>query len=275
MNGAKLQPAVWLSYAVLLMGVLIVAFPFIWMVATAFKPAQEVYSLRLVPQNADFGHLAELLTRTPFGQWMGNSVWTAAVTTLSVLLFDTVAGYILAQFEFRGKQVVFILIMATLMVPTEMLLIPWYILSAKWGWIDTSLGIVFPGLMTAFGVFLMRKFMETVPRELLDAARIDGLGEFGILFRIALPLVKPALATLTILTFLQQWNSFIWPLIVTQTPERLTIPVGLALFSSESNDSGSWALMMTGAAVAVIPLVVIFALFQRQIVRGIAWGGFK
>jgi multiple sugar transport system permease protein len=149
------------------------------------------------------------------------------------------------------------------------------LLTVKLGWVDSYAGILFPGLISAFGIFLIKQFMESLPMDLLDAARIDGMDEWNIMLRIAVPIVKPALATLCILSFLGSWNAFIWPLIVTQTPERLTIPVGISYFSSELKDSSSWVLIMTGASLSIIPLIVTFFIFQKQIIRGIALTGLK
>jgi multiple sugar transport system permease protein len=151
--------------------------------------------------------------------------------------------------------------------------IPWYTMSARLGWITTYWGIMFPGLFSAFGVFLMRQFMTGVPDELLDAARIDGLSEFGLFTRIALPLVRPALAALCIFTFLGNWNAFLWPLIVIQTPAMRTLPVGIALFSGEAGSS--WHLIMAASALAVLPVLAVFALLQRQIIEGVVLTGLR
>jgi len=159
------------------------------------------------------------------------------------------------------------------MIPTEMLIIPWYVMSSRLGWIDTYWGIMFPGMITAFGIFLMKQFMETIPDDLLDAARIDGVSEFGIFWRVALPLVKPALASLAILNFIGNWNAFLWPLIVSSKPRMYTLPVGLATFSSEN--LMHWELIMTGATVSTIPLIIVFLIFQKQIIRGIMLSGLK
>ncbi|WP_036745304.1 carbohydrate ABC transporter permease [Paenibacillus sp. UNC451MF] len=264
-----------LLYTVLGVGAIGMVFPFVWMVVTSFKLPQDVFSLQLIPKAATISHYAALFERTPFIGWVTNSFIVACITTISVALFDTVAGYILAQFSFHGKQLIFIAILSTMMVPTEMLIIPWYIASVKLEWVDTYIGILFPGLMSAFGIFLMKQFMEQVPQDLLDAARIDGMNEWNIMFRIAVPLVRPALATLCILTFLSSWNAFIWPLIVTQSPEQLTIPVGIAFFSSEQKDISGWAMIMTAATLSVLPLIIVFLIFQKQIIRGIALTGLK
>ncbi|WP_088829997.1 carbohydrate ABC transporter permease [Paenibacillus tyrfis] len=263
------------SYALLTAGTLAMVFPFLWMVATSLKTPQDVFSLSLVSDRATLANYAELFATTPFMHWVYNSFMIAVIMTASVCLFDTVAGYVLAKFTFAGKRFIFIAILSTLMVPTEMLIIPWYLLSAKLGWVDTYVGVLFPGLVSAFGIFLMKQFMESVPSDLLDAARIDGMNEWGIMLRIAVPLVSPALATLAILSFLGSWNAFIWPLIVTQTETHFTIPVGVAFFSSELKDTSGWVLIMTGATVSVLPLILLFVIFQKQIVRGIALTGLK
>ena len=184
-----------------------------------------------------------------------------------------VVGYTLAKLQFRGRNLIFVLILATLMIPTEMLVIPWYIMSSARGWINTYWGIMFPGMISAFGIFLIRQFMTGVPDELLDAGRIDGLSEFGLYWRIALPQVRPAVAALAILTFLGNWNAFLWPLIVIQAPNMRTLPVGIALFSGEAGSS--FHLIMASSALAVVPVLLVFALLQRQIIEGIVLTGLK
>ena len=191
----------------------------------------------------------------------------------SVLMFDTLVGYTLCKMQFRGKQLVFILIMSTLMVPTEMLIIPWYLMSAQLKWLNTYWSIMFPGLITAFGIFMMRQFFEGVPDELLEAARIDGLNELGIYARIALPLVMPAVSALAIFTFLGNWNAFLWPVIIVSNKELVTLPVGLAMFTTENNPE--WERIMTAASLGTVPVLAVFMVFQRQIIEGINLSGMK
>src|SRR6266496_3631583 len=261
-------------YVVLLAVGALMIFPFLWMISTSFKPASDVYTLSLIPTNPTLDNYRTALTRFPFARWFWNSLVVAIGTTTSVAFFDSLAGYTLAKFEFPLKNVIFVAILSTLMVPTEMLIIPWYMMSVDYGWTDSYWGIMFPGIISAFGVFLMRQFMDGIPDELLDAGRIDGVSEFGMFWRIALPLVMPALAALCILTFLGNWNAFLWPLIVTQDPLMRTLPVGLAQFSY--GEAGSrWELIMTGASIATIPVLIVFAIFQRQIIRGITLTGLK
>lgn len=263
------------SYLVLTVGIAVMVFPFLWMISTSMKAPAEVYSLSLIPSSLGLDSYRDIFKNTLFAKWMLNSLIVAIIMTLSVSLFDTIAGYILAKFTFIGKQTIFILFLSTLMVPTEMLIIPWYLVSSRLDGIDSYWGILFPGLMSGFGIFLMKQFMDSLPSELLDAARIDGMGEWRILFQIAVPLSRSALATLCILTFLGSWNSFIWPLIITQSDDMFTIPVGMAFFSSEAKDSSNWIQIMTGATLSVIPLVVLFLIFQKQIIQGIATTGLK
>lgn len=260
-------------YTILLVGGLAMIFPFVWMVVSSLKTAQEITSLALIPEHPTLDNYRRVFGATQFVRWFVNSLLIAGITTASVAFFDSLAGYTLAKFTFPGQQLVFIMILSTLMVPTEMLVIPWYLMSINLHWSNSYWGIMFPGVMSAFGVFLMRQFFENVPNELLDAARIDGVSEFGLFWRIALPLVRPALAALCIFTFLGNWNAFLWPLIVTRTPEMRTLPVGIAFFSSEAGSA--YELIMTAAALATIPVLVIFAIFQRQIIKGVALTGLK
>lgn len=268
------SPVTALIYLGLLLVGILMVYPFLWMFATSFKHPSEIYTLSIVPPNPTFENYRVALTGFPFARWFANSLVVATLTTVSVAFFDSIAGYTLAKLSFPFKNLIFLTILSTLMVPTEMLVIPWFMLSVNLGWADTYWGIMFPGVISAFGVFLMRQFMEGVPDELLDAGRIDGLSEFGLFWRVALPLVRPALAALCIFTFLGNWNAFLWPLIVTQDRLMRTLPVGLALFSY--GEAGArWELIMAGASIATIPVLLLFAVFQRQIIRGIALTGLK
>jgi len=261
------------SYFFLILGGVTMVVPFVWMIATSFKPASEIYMGNFFPQAATFENYREVILKTLFPRCYLNSFICATLSTLSVIFFDSLVGYTLAKYDFPGKNVIFVLILSTLMVPTEMLIIPWYIMSVNFHWADTYWGIIFPGVITATGIFLMRQFMSGVPNELLDAGRIDGVSEFGLYWRVALQLTKPALAALFIFNFLGNWNAYIWPLIVSSAREMLTLPVGLGFFSSEA--SADWHLIMTANTLSVVPLLTVFAIFQRQIIQGIALTGLK
>ncbi|MFB9991439.1 carbohydrate ABC transporter permease [Deinococcus oregonensis] len=266
-----------LVYIALTVGVVITLFPFIWMLLTSLKGVQELFNLNFLPSQPTLDNYRQVLTETRFLQWFGNSLLVAGVTTVSVLFFDSLVGYTLAKFDFPGKNIVFVLILSTLMIPTEMLVIPWFVGVSDLGLTKSVPGayfsIMFPGLISAFGVFLMRQFFDTLPNDLLEAARIDGMHEFGIFWRIAMPLVRPALASLAIFTFLGNWNAFLWPLIVIQQPQFRTLPIGTALFNGEAGTQ--WGLIMAASSLAVIPVLIVFAIFQRQIIEGVVLTGMK
>jgi len=263
------------AYVVLVLLSVIMFFPFVWMLSSSLKDVTQIYQLKLFPERPTLENYRYILfsSSTKFPQWFLNSVIVAVCTTASVLFFDSLVGYTLAKFRFPGKKVIFLLIISTLMIPTEMLVIPWYAMIRALKWVNTYWAIMFPGMISAFGVFLMRQFMSTIPDDLIDAARVDGLGELRIFITVVLPLVAPALAPLAIFNFIGNWNAFLWPLIAASKPKMFTLPVGLANFSGEAGSD--WHYIMTGAAVAMAPLILVFLVFQKQIVKGIAMTGLK
>lgn len=270
-KGADLwQIARWL---LLFGGGILMVLPIVYMLSTSLKWPHEIYDLSIIPEEPTLDNYAYVLEDGRFYTWFFNSLIIATITTVSAVIFDSLVGYVLCKFEFRGRMLVFIAILSTLMIPTEMLVIPWYMMAKTFGWLDSYWGIMFPGVMTAFGTFLMKQFFETVPDDFLEAARIDGLNEFEIWWRVAMPMVTPALAALAIFIFLGNWTAFIWPLIVTNSPELYTLPVGLTTFSVEQ--SVEWELIMTGAALATIPTLIVFLIFQKYIIRGVVMAGLK
>lgn len=277
MTGATLSPRFApvrvIAWLLLLAGGLLMLTPLLFMFSTSLKDSADIYDLRLIPAAPTLDNYRTVLSDGRFLRWFWNSLAIATIVTLSNVFFDSLVGYTLAKFQFRGRYLVFLAILSTLMIPTEMLVIPWYVMAKNFGWLDSYWGIMFPGMMTAFGTFLMKQFFETVPTDFLEAARVDGLNEFTIFWRIALPLVTPALSALAIFTFLSNWTAFIWPLIVTTSKELYTLPVGLASFAVESQIQ--WELIMTGAALATLPTLAIFLLLQRYIVRGVVLAGLK
>ena len=260
-------------WTLLFLGGLLMVMPFVYMLSTSLKQNVEVYQLSLLPRAPTLANYRRLAAASGFPRWFLNSLVIAVLTTLSVLFFDSLVGYTLAKFRFRGRRLVFFAILSTLMIPTEMLVLPWYVMSKNLGWLDTYWGIMFPGMMTGFGTFLMKQFFESVPDELLEAGRVDGLGEFQIWWRIAMPLVGPALSALAIFTFLGNWTAFLWPLISTTKPELYTLPVGLASFSGEFQRE--WEMVMAGASVATLPMLLVFVALQKYIVRGVMLAGIK
>ncbi|KAB2689108.1 carbohydrate ABC transporter permease [Brucella pseudogrignonensis] len=268
-----LKPGRIITWTLLFIGGLIMITPLVFMFSTSLKTAGQVYDLRLVPAEPTLQNYVTILADGRFLRWFMNSMIVAVVVTLSNVFFDSLVGYTLAKFQFRGRYFIFLAILSTLMIPTEMLVIPWYLMSSKLGWLDSYWGIMFPGMMTAFGTFLMKQFFEGVPNDFLEAARVDGLNEFQIWWKIAMPLVTPALSALAIFTFLGNWTAFFWPLIVSTSPELYTLPVGLSSFAVEQ--SIQWEMIMTGAAIATLPTLIVFMLLQRYIVRGVMLAGLK
>jgi ABC-type glycerol-3-phosphate transport system permease component len=252
---------------------IIMIMPIVYMISTSLKWPHEVYNVNLIPDEPTLDNYKYVLEDGRFYLWFINSTIIATLTTMSNLLFDSLVGYTLCKFKFPGRTLIFIAILSTLMIPTEMLVIPWYLMSQQFGWLDSYWGIMFPGLMTGFGTFLMKQFFESVPDDFIEAARIDGLNELQIWWTVAMPLVKPALAALAIFVFLGNWTAFLWPLIVTNSVEMYTIPVGLSGFGDEADVA--WELIMTGAAISTIPTLVVFLIFQRFIIRGVVMAGLK
>ncbi|MCL4250763.1 MAG: carbohydrate ABC transporter permease [Anaerolineae bacterium] len=266
-----------LSYAFLTLVGITMVIPFLWMISTSFKPKTEITRPNFFPVEATGANYTEVILDTELPRWYANSLVVAIMSTVSVAFFDTLSGYVFAKYDFPGKRIIFIIFLSSLMVPTEMLIIPWFIMSSNpitgGTWVDTYWGIAFPGMITATGIFLMRQFMQGVPDELLDAGRIDGVSEFGLFWRIAVPLSLPAIGALCIFNFLGNWNAFIWPLIVTTRSEMMTLPVGIQFFSTEA--ASDWNLIMTGATLSVVPLLIIVIIFQRYIIEGVALTGLK
>lgn len=267
----KLTQAV--IYALLIIGSIVMLFPFVWMLSTSFKLPSEVYDLSIIPKTFTLNNYRTVLMSNMFGRWFLNSLFVAIVSTITTVFFASMVGYAFAKKKFPGQNFFFLMILSSLMVPVEMLIIPWYITAVKYRWTDSYWGIMFPGLITAFGVFLMKQFMEGVPTDMLDAARIDGMNELSIWWYIAMPQVRSAIAALGIFTFLGSWNAFLWPVIIIDSPAMRTLPVGISLFATEN--AANWHLSMTAASIALIPVLIVFAIFQKHIIEGITITGMK
>ncbi|MCA1783063.1 MAG: carbohydrate ABC transporter permease [Dermatophilaceae bacterium] len=266
----------WWLYLLLTVALVAVMAPFVWMVLGSLKPDAELRQVPPTwwPQAASLANYSELFSRLNFGRFFFNSTAVAVVVTTGNLVFCSAVGYALALLDFRGKKALFGLIMGTLMIPGVVTFVPLFVLVANLELVDTLPGLMLPFLVAPFGVFLMRQFMLGLPKELLDAARVDGAGELRIFFRVFLPLSTPALATLGILTFLGSWNNFLWPLVVAQTEDTYTLPVALALYSTGQNAT-QYGLLLAGATIVVLPVLLVFMVFQRRFIQGIATTGLK
>lgn len=274
----RVNPAQTVLLLVLVAMALIWLLPLVWILMTAIKPEPEIIQIpiRWLPSKITLQHITTALTTSRsanVGRAFFNSTFVAVLETVLTLAIDAMAGYALARLKFRGKAVVFSIVIGSLMVPGQITLIPIYLLFQKLGWLSSYQSLVLPGMTRAFGVFLMRQFFLGLPKDLEDAARIDGAGIFTIFWRIALPLVRPALASLGIFTFLRSWNDFTWPLIAISKTNMMTLPVALArLLGAYRVEYG---VVMAAAVASALPLIIVFFLAQRQIIEGIALSGMK
>lgn len=265
-------------YVLLSLGLLIMSAPFLWMAVSSFKTTSELTASPPVwiPTEWTLDNFRELLDKLDLPLYFMNSVIVAVLVTVSNLVFCSMLGYALAKLKFAGRNKIFGLVLGALMVPGNLMLLPLFVLMSKLHLIDSYAGLVLPFAAGAFGVFLMRQFMQSIPDELLEAARMDGAGEWYIFWRIVMPLVKPALATLSIFTFLGSWNNFVWPLIATNDPDKYTLPVALATFATDPNKAGgSNGMLMAGSFLIVLPVLVVFIALQRHFTQGIATAGMK
>lgn len=266
----------WWIYALLIAGILLLVGPFIWMVLGSIKTTGELRQVppTWLPQDPTLANYQELLERLSFGTYFFNSAVVATAVTTGNVVFCSMLGYALAKLRFPGKRILFAVVLGTLMVPGIVTFMPLFVLVANLNLVNTHAGLILPFLVGAFGVFLMRQFIGGIPDELLDAARVDGAGEHYIFWRIIMPLCGPAIATLTILTFLGSWNSFLWPLVVATSESMYTLPVAIALFATGQQETNI-ALLMAGAVVVIVPVLIVFIVLQRYFTQGIAMTGIK
>ncbi len=273
----KDQVSTILAYAFVIIIGLTTLFPFFWMVSSSLKPKSEIIFFRLLPIEPTIENYVGALTRNPFGRWYINTTIVTALMVASTLFFSALAAYSLTKFRYRGRDLLFMLILSTMMVPSEMLIIPWYVGAQKLGIANSYTGIVFPGLISAFGVFVMRQAVMNVPNELIDAARVDGMSEPGIFLRIILPLVSGSLAALAVLTALGAWNDYLWPLIIAQDAEMFTLQVGISYSAlTETAEAGAdWTVVMSATSIASVPMLILLIASQKYLVQGIALSGLK
>ncbi len=277
MTNRKLNTYVKKGLSLIILSVLgLLAFiPLYWMVITAFKEPTLTMKFppELFPKNPTWANFAELFRRKELFQWTLNSIIVAGTVTLAQIFVCALAGYAIAKKKFPGARIFFWIYIGSMMIPKQVTLVPLYILISKFQMINTYAGLILPGIAAPFGVFLMRQFMVTLPDEVVEAARIDGASEFKTFTRIILPMSKPALAVLGIFTFVGEWNSFLWPLIVTNTSNMKTLQAGLALLQEEVPMKFSY--LMAGATYSAIPMFIVFLVFQKYFLRGITVGAVK
>ncbi len=262
-------------YVALTVTSLLMLVPFYWMVATSLKLEQFVFAAppQWWPDPATLEHYVAVFTKIHFERYFLNSLVVAGGITLGQAFFDTLAGYAFAKLRFPGRDTIFFLLLLGLMVPFQVNMIPLYRLMSDLGWLNGYAALIVPSLTSIFGVFLMRQFIRSIPDELLDAARIDGCGEFGVFWRVVLPLALPGVATLVIFTFMEAWNGFLWPRLVISSEAMFTLPVGLAQL--QLRNTSNWAQTMAGTTLTALPMIVVFFFMQRQFIAGLTAGAVK
>ncbi|MBL8698262.1 MAG: carbohydrate ABC transporter permease [Alphaproteobacteria bacterium] len=262
-------------YALLVLCTALTLFPYAWMMSSSFKPNVEIFQARieLIPANPILGNYVEAIEKHPVGRAILNSIVMAGVETLAVVVTSVFTAYPFARLRFPGREALFLLILGTMMIPSQVTMIPAFMLIKWLGWIDTYQGLIVPRIMTPLGIFLMRQFLQTLPRELEEAARIDGCSRLQTLTRVLVPLCGPAVATLAIFTFTASWNEFFWPLIVVQSTEMWTIQLLIA--AMKQAEVVDWGVVMAVVTMSVVPTVTIYVLLQRYFVKGIAMSGLK
>lgn len=264
------------KYVILSAAAVLMIFPLYWMITGSVKPNLSLWAVppEWFPKSFTMQHFQELFHKKPTLRWMFNSIYAGSVSVVFILLFCSMAGYAYAKKKFPGHHVLFFLVIATMMMPRQVTLVPLYRLVSDWGLLDSYTGLILPGLAYPFGVFLIRQFVRYIPDELLHAASIDGAGELRIFFRIIVPLIAPALGALAIFAFMAEWNDYIWQLIVLQKETMKTLPLGVSGLIRQDL-SINYGLAMAGGTVASVPLIIFFLLFQKSFIRGVALGSDK
>lgn len=274
-RGEKGSSGEYVLIAVFAVITVIFIMPLVVMLLSAFKPQAEILRIppSFWPEAPTLDNFRTVLSEAPYGLWYRNSLVVAIGVTTIAVFTSAVGGYIFAKFEFPLKQPLFVLVLATLMIPFPVLLIPNYIIANRLGVLNSLWALILPGMVSAFGIFLIRQFAGGIPRDLIEAARLDGASEWSIFGRIVLPLLRPALAALGVFTFLASWNDYLWPLVAINDLDKSTLPLALTFFSSVQ--STRYDLIMAAASMAVVPVLIVFLIFQRHIVKALVLAGMK
>jgi multiple sugar transport system permease protein len=264
-----------LTHVILGLGVAAILWPFIWMISTAFKPTPEILLIppQLIPSRIDFSHIIGAFRQVPMARYFLNSIITASVGTIVILITSSLCGFVFAKYNFPGKKILFYLILATLMVPFQFYMIPLFALMQQLNWVNTYQGIIFPAIISSFGIFFLKQNMESIPDDMLDSARIDGCTELGVFRNVVVPLSKPSIAALGIFSFVTAWGDFMWPLIVTMDKELYVLELGLAMFQHQF--FVDYGRLMAGATISTVPVIIAFIFMRKNIIEGITLGGVK
>ncbi len=269
-----------LVYLLLITGGVVTVFPFLWTISASFKDTGEMfrYPPSLIPPVLRVSNYVTLFTfseRVQFVRWYLNSIVLTVSSVLISLVFCSMGGFGFAKYDFRFRRPLFAILLGSMMVPFQVVLIPLFVMMIRINWVDTYRALILPFSASAFGIFLMRQYMVTIPTELMDSARIDGASEFRIYYQIFLPLSRPMLGTLALLTFMGSWNSFTWPLIILRSPDKFTLPLGMANLLGTWVGERLWGPVMAGAFLSVLPILVVFIIMQKQFIAGMTAGAIR
>jgi ABC-type glycerol-3-phosphate transport system permease component len=263
------------TYIVLFVGVLLILFPLVWSFSSALKANDQIFVIPMqwFPRDFQWQNFVKPFQEKPFFRYFANSLLAAGASVVLTLVIASLAGYSLAKYSYFGKRVAFIAILSTLMLPVQVLLVPLYLVVRDLGWLDTYQGLIIPQAVNAFSIFLMRQHILSIPDDYIEAARLDGSSELGILWRVILPMSRPAMSAVAIFSFLGSWDSYVWPLVVVSRDNLRTVPLGLSLFFSEYSTAYNQAL--AAALVIMLPVVITFVILQRHFVEGLTRAGLK
>lgn len=264
-----------LAYVLLSLGAIFFVYPFIWMISASLAPEKEIATLVLFPSQFVFSNYQQVYDKIPIVAAFYNSVFVAFCVTSLVLVFTSMTGYALSHMQFRGRDFLFYVIIFTMSLPFQLTLIPQYILMVKFGWVDTYLALIVPYVISGLGIIIFRQYFQTIPHDLIDAARIDGCGEFMILFRILWPNAKPAIITVAILTFMSSWNEVLWPIIVIRNEKLMTLPQLITLFAVGGRAESQLGVKLAAAVVLALPIVIAYSFFQKYFISSMASSGLK
>lgn len=275
MASRSLRPADYAVYAMLMVGALIMLLPFVWMISTSLKTGEATFVTppQLIPASPTTINYEKAFAAVPMGQFLVNSIFVSVASTVLMVLNCAMAGYAFARIKFPGREIIFYAYLATLMIPQQVTLVPLFVIMTWLDWGNTYQALILPSSFGAFGTFLLRQFFQRLPREVEEAAFMDGAGYIRIFFTIGLQLARPALATLAVFSFMASWNSFLWPLIITSNQAMMTLPVGLSFLNGRYTTD--WNVLMAGAVIGTVPIIAVYVFAQKYIIQGLATTGLK
>lgn len=262
-------------FAGLFLLAVIFVLPYVWMILNSFKSTREllVSPKNFIPQEFTFAGYIKVLTQSPFFTWFKNSAFITITNTVVILFVSSIVGYVFSKYEFRFKKILFMIVLATMMVPAQTTMIPSFLLINKLGLYNTAGALIFPSFVSAFGIYLCKQFCDEIPQEILESAKLDGAGDITIFFKIIVPMIRPALGALAIFTFLTYWNDYLNPLIMLSEVKKMTLPLALSFFAQQH--MADLSAQMAASALIMIPVTIVFLIFQKQFIKGISMTGMK